>query len=56
MGVTANAGSDNLEAMALKTLSPAQVRNRPPELGGKILRTNPHGRLTRIIQLKLDDS
>ena len=25
MGVTANAGSDNLEAMALKTLSPAQA-------------------------------
>ena len=25
VGVTANAGSDNLEAMALKTLSPAQA-------------------------------
>ena len=33
VGVTANAGSDNLEGMALKTLSPAQVRNRPQKLG-----------------------
>ena len=34
VGVTANAGSDNLEGMALKTLSPAQVRNGgPPKLG-----------------------